>query len=92
MAAGVVPQSSCSLKPDAPAASCSRSAVGDTVLPLPSRATLTGHPSSAWSMRARFHAPGVTVVALVPSAGPVPPPMIVVMPADERLVELLRGR
>jgi hypothetical protein len=33
-------------------------------------------------MRARCQAPGVTVVALVPSAGPVPPPMIVVMPAD----------
>ena len=32
-------------------------------------------------MRARFQAPGVTVVARVPSAGPVPPPMIVVVPA-----------
>ncbi len=51
-----------------------------TVLPLPSSATLTGNPSIASSIRARCHAPGVTVVALVPSAGPVPPPMIVVMP------------
>ena len=32
-------------------------------------------------MRPRYHAPGVTVVALVPSAGPVPPPTMVVMPA-----------
>ena len=31
-------------------------------------------------MRARYHAPGVTVVALVPSPGPVPPPITVVMP------------
>ncbi len=29
---------------------------------------------------ARYHAPGVTVVALVPSAGPVPPPISVVTP------------
>ena len=42
---------------------------------------MTGQWSSASSIRARFHAPGVVVVALVPSAGPVPPPMIVVMPA-----------
>jgi hypothetical protein len=31
-------------------------------------------------MRWMFQAPGVQVVALVPSAGPVPPPIIVVMP------------
>ena len=40
----------------------------------------TGQASVASSIRARFHAPGVTVVALVPSAGPVPPPISVVMP------------
>ena len=39
-----------------------------------------GQESSASSMRARCHDPGVTVVALLPSAGPVPPAMIVVMP------------
>ena len=33
----------------------------------------------------------MTVVALVPSAGPVPPPMSVVMPPDERLVDDLRA-
>jgi hypothetical protein len=27
-----------------------------------------------------FHGPGVQVVALVPVAGPVPPPIMVVMP------------
>ena len=31
-------------------------------------------------MRAMFHGPGVQVVALVPAAGPVPPPIIVVTP------------
>ena len=40
----------------------------------------SGHVSSDSSIRARCQAPGVTVVALLPSAGPVPPPMIVVMP------------
>ena len=34
-------------------------------------------------MRRRCQGPGVTVVALVPSAGPVPPPLIVVMPVDK---------
>jgi hypothetical protein len=31
-------------------------------------------------MRPMYHGPGVQVVALVPAAGPVPPPIIVVMP------------
>ena len=35
--------------------------------------------------------PASTVVAFVPSAGPVPPPMIVVMPGAERLVDDLRA-
>ena len=52
----------------------------DTVLPLPSSRTLTGKVSIASSIRARCHAFGVTVVALVPSAGPVPPPISVVTP------------
>ena len=57
------------------------------VLPLPSSSTLIGQVSSASSIRARCQAFGVTVVALVPSAGPVPPPMIVVMPAGQRGVQ-----
>ena len=50
------------------------------MLPLPSSTTLTGMWSTASRLRARFPDPDVTVVASVPSAGPVPPPMIVVMP------------
>ena len=79
MTAGVVPQSSCSLNPDAPDRSCSHIASAEVVLPLASRAMLIGQWSNASSMRSRYQAP-VTVVALVPSAGPVPPPTIVVMP------------
>jgi hypothetical protein len=33
-------------------------------------------------MRAMFHTPGVQVVALVPVAGPVPPPSMVVIPDE----------
>ena len=58
MAAGVVPQSSCSLKPAAPPRNCSHMASADTVLPLPSSATFSGQVSSASSMRARCQAPG----------------------------------
>ena len=61
------------------------------MLPLPSSTTLTGIVSIASSMRARFQAPAVTVVAFVPSAGPVPPPMIVVMPDASGLVDDLRA-
>ncbi|SLI02253.1 Uncharacterised protein [Mycobacteroides abscessus subsp. abscessus] len=80
IAAGVEPQSSCSLKPEAPARNCSHMAASLTVLPLPSSAMFSGQWSVASSIRARCQAPGVTVVALLPSAGPVPPPMRVVMP------------
>ena len=38
-----------------------------------------------------FQAPGVQVVALVPAAGPVPPPIIVVTPRHQRVVDLLRA-
>ncbi len=51
-------------------------------LPLPSRPQLTGSPSAASSMRAIYQGPGVLVVAFVPSAGPVPPPIIVVTPFE----------
>jgi len=81
MAAGVEPQSSCSLKPDAPARSCSHRASALTVLPLPSSTILTGQPVVALNIMSSQKAPGVTVVALVPSAGPVPPPISVVIPA-----------
>ena len=52
----------------------------DATLPLPRNPKFIGHASAACSMRAMFHSPGVHVVALVPVAGPVPPPIIVVMP------------
>ena len=39
-----------------------------------------GNAPAACSMRSRYQAPGVHVVALVPAAGPVPPPIIVVTP------------
>src|SRR4026208_2229541 len=74
MAAGVVPQSSCSLSPMAPAATCSRSGPGREALPLARKPRLMGRPSAASSMRWIFHAPDAQVVALVPVAGPVPPP------------------
>ena len=80
MAAGVVPQSSCSLRPMAPASICSSSGSGRLALPLPSNPKLMGSSSSAWYMRPMYHGPGVQVVALVPAAGPVPPPIMVVTP------------
>lgn len=51
-----------------------------TVLPLPSRPMLTGYASRLSKARVMCHEPGVTVVAVLPSAGPVPPPMSVVTP------------
>ena len=41
---------------------------------------LSGNASAASYIRRIFHAPGVHVVALVPVAGPVPPPIRVVTP------------
>ncbi len=56
MAAGVVPQSSCSFRPHAPARTCSSSGPGRLLLPLPRKPRLIGNPSAAWSMRS--HVPG----------------------------------
>ena len=63
IAAGVVPQSSCSFIDDAPARSISSSAAGREALPLAEKARFTGSASAACSMRARCHGPGVQVVA-----------------------------
>ena len=52
----------------------------ETVLPLPSSSTLTGCSSIASSISRIAHGDGVQVVARVPSAGPVPPPISVVIP------------
>src|SRR5215831_18604833 len=70
MAAGVVPQSSWSFSPMAPAAICSRNGSGAEALPLPRNPRLMGKASAASSMRWIDHSPGVNVVALVPGAGP----------------------
>ena len=51
-----------------------------SALPLPRNPKFSGNASTASCMRRMFHAPGVQVVALVPVAGPVPPPISVVMP------------
>ena len=80
IAAGVVPQSSCSFSAAAPARTISSSAAGREALPLPAKPRLTGRPSAACNMRARWNGPGVQVVAAVPVAGPVPPPNRVVTP------------
>src|SRR3569832_1615018 len=80
IAAGVVPQSSCSLRPIAPAVICSSRASGRLALPLPRKPMFIGRPTAACSMRWMCLGPGVQVVALVPAAGPVPPPIMVVTP------------
>ncbi len=80
IAAGVVPQSSCSLSAAAPAWICSTRASGVAALPLAAKARFIGKASAACSMRPMCQGPGVQVVALVPVAGPVPPPSMVVTP------------
>ncbi len=80
MAAGVEPQSSCTLNPQAPASICSSKGPSTEQLPLPSRPTFTGNPSMASSMRSMFQRPEVMVVPLLPSEGPMPPPKRVVTP------------
>ena len=80
MVAGVEPQSSCSFRPMAPARICSSSPSGFDVLPLPRKPKFIGRTSVACSISSTWRAPGVQVVALVPVAGPVPPPTKVVTP------------
>ena len=63
IAAGVVPQSSCSFSAQAPALTISSSAAGRDALPLPAKPRLTGKASAAWIMRPMCHGPGVQVVA-----------------------------
>src|SRR4051812_29564955 len=81
IAAGVVPQSSWSLSEQAPASTISTSPPGSEALPLPASPRLTGKESKARSIISMCQGPAVQVVAFVPSAGPVPPPSIVVTPA-----------
>ena len=58
IAAGVVPQSSCSFRPIAPASTCSRSGAGRLALPLPRKPRFIGNASAASSMRWMCHGPG----------------------------------
>ena len=80
IAAGVVPQSSCSFSAAAPALTCSSSAAGSEALPLPANSRFIGNASAAPIILSMCQGPGVQVVASVPCAGPVPPPIIVVTP------------
>ena len=81
MAAGVEPQSSCNLKPGRPGPQLFPQAFFRHGVALAQQGDIDrARTSRASSIRARFQAPGVTVVARVPSAGPVPPPMMVVTP------------
>mmetsp|Transcript_113988 Transcript_113988/g.309691 ORF Transcript_113988/g.309691 Transcript_113988/m.309691 type:complete len:319 (-) Transcript_113988:97-1053(-) len=77
---GVVPQSSCSFSPAAPASMTSISPARSQVLPFPEKPKFNGIPSVACSIICTWLGDGVHVVALVPVAGPVPPPYIVVSP------------
>lgn len=82
MAAGVVPQSSCSLSPMAPARIWSTRPSGADELPLPVNPKLSGMSSVACNIMRMCVLPGVHVVALVPVFGPVPPPIRVVIPEE----------
>lgn len=59
--------------PQTPPIICSSSEASVAELPFPGKPNLTGKCSAASSIRARFHALGVQVVAFVSVAGPVPP-------------------
>src|SRR6201999_132579 len=80
IAAGRVPQSSCSFSAQAPALIISTNAAGREALPLPEMPRLTGNASNDCIIRIMCHGPGVQVVAKVPCEGPVPPPNIEVTP------------
>src|SRR4030067_836762 len=64
MAAGVVPQSSCSLSPMAPASICSSNGCGRLALPLPRKPRVIENASAARRMRAMYHGPGGAGVAV----------------------------
>ena len=80
MAAGVVPQSSCNLSPKAPARTCSRSGSGWLALPFPDKPEIHGESLGRLKHAVQVPGSGGEVVAFVPAAGPVPPPIMVVMP------------
>ena len=75
----------------APASICSASGRSSEQLPLPVKPRFMGYSSAALSIIEMFQGPGVEVTALVPSAGPVPPPIVVVTPEYRGAVDLLRA-
>ena len=77
---GVAPQSSWIFNPKAPALICSIKGASLPQFPFPKKPKFIGYSSAAFIIFSKFQGPGVQVVALVPSAGPVPPPIIVVIP------------
>jgi hypothetical protein len=82
IAAGVVPQSSWSFKPTAPASTISfkPDPLWSDVLPLPVNPKFMGNVSVLCNIIFICSGAGVQVVAHVPVAGPVPPPNKVVKP------------
>ena len=50
-------------------------------MPLPVKPKFNGRLSTACNIMRMLNEPGVQVVAQVPTAGPVPPPTMVVSPA-----------
>ena len=91
IAAGVVPQSSCSLSAQAPALTCSTSAAGLDALPLPAKPRFIGKASAASIMRWMCQGPGVQVVAKVPVAGPGAAAQHRGDAGHQRFVDLLRA-
>ena len=63
-----------------------RAARGERSFPCRESRDSSGNASADSSMRCMFHAPGVQVVASVPVAGPVPPPISVVRPPERAVV------
>ena len=90
IAAGVVPQSSCSFSPIAPASTCSTSGPARLALPLPRKPRFIGNASAASSIRWMCQGPGVQVVAKVPVAGPGAAADHRRHAGHQRLVDLLR--
>jgi hypothetical protein len=79
MAAGVVPQSSCSFRPRRRRASAPPAPRAGCVA-LAEKAEVHGEGVGRLQHPPMCQGPGVQVVALVPVAGPVPPPSMVVTP------------
>ena len=90
IAAGVVPQSSWTLSPAAPASICSTSGAVPRRVALAEDADVDRQTLEGPQHHRDVPGPGVMVVPLVPSVGPMPPPNSVVTPLRQRGVRLLR--